>query len=169
MEDQPSVPSESQPQAPAPLEMPPSTSAEAQQSPAPAGNSGHYAGFWIRFVALLIDGILLGIVTSPIYYFTNRPEGISPLGQSLGSLIQVVYAVLMIGYKGATVGKMAMGLQVVRVDGGSPVGLGKAFLREVIGKFVSALVILLGFIWVAFDPKKQGWHDKIAGTYVIKK
>ncbi len=61
---------------------------------------------------------------------------------------------------------MIMGIKVVSVDGG-PVSVGKAFVRW-IGYFVSAIVFCLGFLWIIWDKEKQGWHDKIAGTYVVK-
>ena len=60
-----------------------------------------------------------------------------------------------------------MGLKVID-ETGSNIGYGKSFLREIVGKIVSGLVFNLGYVWVAFDDKKQGWHDKIAGTYVVK-
>lgn len=68
---------------------------------------------------------------------------------------------------GRTLGKMAVGTKVVNEDGIAP-SLLTALVREVIGKFVSAIVLMLGYIWILFDPKFQGWHDKIASTYVIK-
>ena len=69
--------------------------------------------------------------------------------------------------KGATLGKKVMGLKVID-ESGNNISIGKAILREVIGKWISGAVFNLGYIWVAFDEKKQGWHDKIANTYVIK-
>jgi uncharacterized RDD family membrane protein YckC len=61
---------------------------------------------------------------------------------------------------------MALGIKVVDREGRPP-GLWKAFLREVVGKILSGLVIYIGYIWVAFDSEKRGWHDHIAGTYVV--
>jgi hypothetical protein len=68
---------------------------------------------------------------------------------------------------GQTPGKMALGIKVIGTDG-APVGWGKALLRYV-GYIISGLVLALGFIWIAFDSKRQGWHDKIAKTYVVRK
>ena len=80
----------------------------------------------------------------------------------------LLYFWLMTGLNdGRTLGKMAVGTKVVNEDGESP-SLLTAFMREVIGKFISRIVLGLGFIWILFDPKFQGWHDKIASTYVIK-
>jgi hypothetical protein len=69
------------------------------------------------------------------------------------------------GMKGRTPGKMMLGLQVLSTDG-TPITFGIAFLRSV-GYLVSSALLNIGFIWAAFDGKKQGWHDKIAGTVVI--
>jgi uncharacterized RDD family membrane protein YckC len=69
--------------------------------------------------------------------------------------------------KGATLGKKAFGLRIIKLDGSKP-GVGTALLRVIIGYFISSLVFYLGFIWIGFDPNKQGWHDKISNTYVIK-
>jgi uncharacterized RDD family membrane protein YckC len=70
--------------------------------------------------------------------------------------------------KGLSPGKSALGLRVVKMDG-SPPGWGKALLREIVGKTVSSLPLGLGLLWMLWDPKRQGWHDKIAGTQVIMK
>ncbi|MBI4337857.1 MAG: RDD family protein [Chloroflexi bacterium] len=78
-----------------------------------------------------------------------------------------VYYVLMTGLRGQTLGKMALGIKVVDERGQVP-GVGRAALREVIGKFLSALALGLGFLWIAWDGKKQGWHDKIATTFVVR-
>jgi uncharacterized RDD family membrane protein YckC len=61
---------------------------------------------------------------------------------------------------------MIMGLKIVTVDGGK-LTIGKAVLR-IVGYFVSSIIVYLGFLWVIWDKDKQGWHDKIAGTYVVK-
>jgi len=82
-------------------------------------------------------------------------------------LINVGYYTYFHGITGQTPGKMAMGLKVIQATG-EEMTLGIAFLRYV-GSIVSSLCFLLGYIWVAFDRRKQGWHDKIAGTVVILK
>lgn len=103
-----------------------------------------YAGFWVRLGAAIIDGILAA-VTIYIYY-----------------LVQIY----LTGKDGRTVGKMLFKIKVIRTDG-KPLGLGGAILREVIGKFISSIVIGIGYLWIIFDDNKQGWHDKIAESYVI--
>jgi len=61
---------------------------------------------------------------------------------------------------------MAMKIKLIGTDGTYPIGYGKGFLRW-IGMIISAMVILLGYVWILIDKKNQGWHDKIAGTYVV--
>jgi uncharacterized RDD family membrane protein YckC len=77
----------------------------------------------------------------------------------------MIYFTYFIGICGKTPGKMVFGLKVIRENGEAP-GFGTAFLRW-IGYFLSSLPLNLGFIWIAFDSKKQGFHDKLAGTVVI--
>jgi uncharacterized RDD family membrane protein YckC len=112
----------------------------AQQPP-------QYAGFWIRLVAFIIDWIITVILSFVV--------------------IGIIYMPVMWAWKGATLGQMALGLKVVRASDGGPIGVGGAILRY-IGLIIALLVIYIGVIWIAFDPKKQGWADKIAGTVVIK-
>ena len=84
-------------------------------------------------------------------------------------LLSFGYYVFLIGYKGQTIGKMALGIKVVNLNNTQThPDYVHAFLREIVGKLISAAVLLLGYIWVIFDKNKQAWHDKIAGTVVIK-
>jgi uncharacterized RDD family membrane protein YckC len=127
-----------------------------------------YAGFWIRFLACLLDGIVLTAVTFLIYFaldvdFVNPPVGL----QLLMILLQFAYYVVLTVRLGQTLGKMAVGIKVVRVDGG-PNGWGSILLRETIGKIVSSLILMIGYIMAAFSKKKQALHDHMARTYVIK-
>lgn len=167
----------------------PKTTDPIASSPAPSsastgGVAANYAGFWIRLLALIIDAIILGIVTSILnsvlgfnraqqQALENALQGggtgatyFSP-ASFLSTAINWAYFVGMDVYKGATIGKMALGLRVVNANG-EKLDIGKAALREIVGKIVSALPLGLGFIWVGFDAKKQGFHDKIAQTYVVK-
>jgi uncharacterized RDD family membrane protein YckC len=118
-----------------------------------------YMGFWIRVVAAIIDGVLLSVAGAVLGML---------LPGYLSFLLGWVYAVLFIGLKGQTLGKMALNIQVVDAQGNVP-GIGRAILREIVGKFVSAIAIGLGYLWVGWDRQKRGWHDHIAGTYVIRK
>ncbi len=76
------------------------------------------------------------------------------------------YHVVFTDLLGQTLGKMALGVRVVN-DQGRPPGIPRAIMREVIGKLLSG-ILYIGFIWVAFDREKRGWHDHIAGTYVVR-
>lgn len=77
------------------------------------------------------------------------------------------YYVVFTAVYGATPGKMALGLKVVRTDG-QPVDWLTAFMREVVGKTLSTLPLLLGYLWAFFHPKRQAWHDLIADTLVVR-
>ena len=113
----------------------------------------------VVFVMYIALGVSMVYIEDPLWY------GFAIFG---AWLIGPLYSWLMTGLNGGrTLGKMAMGTKVVDEDGRSP-SLLTAFVREVLGKFASGIVLGLGFIWILFDPKFQGWHDKIAGTYVIR-
>lgn len=147
-----------------------------------------YAGFWRRFIAYTIDGFIVSIifiilaVIAGIAFFAGTMSGgnnawIAELSDPqrivsltlwiwfFSLLINTAYFTYFHGSTGRTPGKMLLGLQVVSTEGGN-ISFGVAFLRSV-GYLVSSFVFCLGFIWIGFDGRKQGWHDKIAGTVVI--
>ena len=137
-----------------------------------------FAGFWIRLVAYLIDTLILGVAQFAIALalglagdaLTDNGNGeltMALVGGLCGMVVGVTYAVFFTGYNGQTPGKMALRIQVIRTDG-TPMSYGRAFLREVIGKFASGIIFGIGYLMAGFDRQKQGLHDKIAGTYVIK-
>jgi hypothetical protein len=113
------------------------------------------AGFWIRMAALLIDTVLLGIVLKVID---------SPYPSIL--LVLAAYGAVMWKLKSTTIGGSICGLKVVRLDGRS-IDWSTAIVRA-LGCFLSLAIGFLGFIWVVFDQEKQSWHDKIAGTTVVR-
>jgi uncharacterized RDD family membrane protein YckC len=119
------------------------------------------AGFGPRFGAWIIDFIIISVI-SVVLQMVLDPSIAGPVG----GLIGLVYVIGFWVSSGATPGKRALGLRVVSTDG-SPITIGKAIMRY-IGYIVSGLVLCLGYIWVLFDANKQGWHDKIAGTYVVR-
>lgn len=142
-----------------------------------------FAGFWTRVVATLIDGFILSLIIFPIFFtFFNvlNPVSISPnlnidfknlikfqviLG-FLSLIISFIYQAIFLLKFQATPGKKAVGIKVIKADN-VKLTIKTVFLRELIGKWISGIVFNLGFIWVGFDSKKQGWQDKIANTYVI--
>jgi len=112
------------------------------------------AGFWERMGAAFLDVLLLGIIGGVI----GHPP--------VGFLLTLAYFVAMWTWKGTTVGGVVLGLKVVRLDG-QPITLTVALVRALAGAF-SVIVFFLGILWIAWDRDKQGWHDRIAGTVVIR-
>jgi uncharacterized RDD family membrane protein YckC len=123
---------------------------------------GAYAGFWMRFAAAIIDGIILGI--SQFVVGAVIEDRVVGLGLNL--LISFVYTIGFWVAEGATPGKMAMGVKIVSTDG-SPITGGQAVLRY-FAEWLSALILFIGFFMIAWTPQKRGLHDYIAGTLVIK-
>ncbi len=130
-----------------------------------------YVGFWARVGASIIDTILMGIVLVPIgriflgdvtFYDWNNPANIMVNG-----LLPAAAVVLFWIYRQATPGKMLIGAKIVDAASG-----GKPSTGQMIGRYfayyVSTIPLLLGLIWVGIDARKQGWHDKLAGTLVVR-
>lgn len=135
--------------------------------PAASLSSAPKAGFWIRFLAILIDGIILYIINFLISKILNGSTTTQGGIQTLLGLIYYVYLWSSAGpWPGQTVGSKLLNIRVIRTDG-ADLSIVQAFIRY-IGLVISILAIFIGVIWAAFDPNKQGWHDKIAGTYVVK-
>jgi uncharacterized RDD family membrane protein YckC len=137
-----------------------------------AAPAGSYGGFWIRVVAYIIDFIILGVISSiidAIFHVnpTNPTGGGGGPAGFINLVIDIAYFAGQWTYFGATLGQRIFKLRVVDANTGQPIGIGKALLRWV-GLFVSFLVCFVGVIWVAFDSRKQGWMDKIAGTLVVQ-
>jgi uncharacterized RDD family membrane protein YckC len=133
----------------------------------------HYAGFWIRLAASLIDTVIFIIVLSvPLTIIfgidfskadaTNRGFVVNLLQYGLPIVITVWFWVKYLG----TPGKMLLKLQVVDANTGHALSTPQAIGRY-LGYYISLIPFMLGFIWVAFDSRKQGFHDKLAGTVVI--
>jgi uncharacterized RDD family membrane protein YckC len=113
------------------------------------------AGFWIRMLALLIDAILISIALSMLSH-TGK----------LFLISLATYGAIMWKLKGTTVGGIVCNLKVVRLDS-RPMDWPTSVIRA-LGCFLSLIVVGLGFIWIAFDDGRQSWHDKIAGTAVVR-
>jgi uncharacterized RDD family membrane protein YckC len=126
------------------------------------------AGFWVRFFAILIDSIGIGIVSSIISGLLGSSDPLDTGRSSVNTLIGVLYFCYFWSAQGGgqTLGMRVLNIKVVRTDG-SALTILQAFIRYV-GLIVSIVCLFIGVIWAAFDANKQGWHDKIAGTYVIR-
>jgi uncharacterized RDD family membrane protein YckC len=120
------------------------------------------AGFWERMAAALLDVVLASILTG----FAHK----SPLGFLAGPLlwllILLAYFAAMWTWKGTTVGGIVLGLKVARLDG-QPLTFVVALVRALAAVF-SVVILFLGFLWIAWDSDHQGWHDRIAGTVVLR-
>ena len=165
--------------------------------PAAAAAAGrHYGGFWIRFVARLIDGIIVGVINAIVRLPLLLMFGIGSIGMGgfggmgrglgdargglifgpamagmlgistlIGLVLGAAYEVYFLSAHGATPGKMALGLCVIRADGGpiSPMlALGRHFAM-----WISAFILMIGYIMAGFDPEKRALHDRICETRVI--
>jgi uncharacterized RDD family membrane protein YckC len=151
--------------------------------PAPPTPGQRYAGFWIRFVAALIDGILVSVVIWPVSLMIGIMIGLAGGAVSMPGIgIHLVKSVAAFSFsvfanwlyeaamesssKQATVGKMALGLKVTNLEGqriSFAVATGRHF-----AKFISGIILLIGYIMAGFTERKQALHDMIAGTVVIR-
>ena len=134
-------------------------------------SSPDYAGFWQRAAAFVIDALLVVVILTPLMVLGFGVHRISlhPAEHSWDLLVFVAIALAVIGfwrYCGATPGKIALGVKIVDAARGAPPSSLRLALRFA-GYLVSALPLYLGFLWIAVDRRKQGWHDKIARTIVI--
>lgn len=137
-----------------------------------------YAGFWKRFAAAIIDGIITvigGFVIGFIFGIImvagsiDAPDDVlKGLGKFFGFFLGwIYYPIMESSSTQGTLGKMALGIKVTDLEG-NRVGFGKATGRY-LGKMISALILFIGFIMVAFTEKKQGLHDMMAGCLVVNK
>jgi uncharacterized RDD family membrane protein YckC len=134
-------------------------------------SSPDYAGFWQRAAAFVIDWLIAIVIVVPVMVvvFGMREISLDPAEHSWDLLAFLAIAVAVIGfwrYCGATPGKLALAVKIVDAATGQAPSTGRLVVRF-LAYFVSALPLYLGFLWVAVDRRKQGWHDKIAGTVVI--
>lgn len=151
-------------------------------TPQPVQNipSQAYSGFWVRVGAYLIDGIILLIplllLFFAITFMTSTTEGLplmdsfsvasdSLLFNVISIVVSFTYFIYFTKKNGATLGKKALKLKVISVDG-KELTWKQVILRESIGRIASGF-FNIGYIMVAFSPVKQGLHDRIAGTYVV--
>ena len=143
-----------------------------------------YGGFWIRFVAYIIDAIIIfvpvfilavvvGVFAGLASSASNTDTTTAVASTGVTAIVQIVAFVITVGYfvyfwgRGQTIGMRAFRLRVADANTGLPIGYGRAALRY-LGFIISAFVCYIGLIWAAFDARKQGWHDKIGNTVVLQ-
>jgi uncharacterized RDD family membrane protein YckC len=155
-----------------------------------------YAGFWIRFVAHLIDSLIIYVPVVIVFFvvagstLSTHPITCSVVNTSTGQsvtctglgvftgaiaalwaaalLLPWIYFSIMWSWQGQSIGQKVLGLHVVDANNGAKISGGRAILRY-FGIIVSTWALYIGLIWAAFDPRKQGWHDKIASTFVVRR
>jgi uncharacterized RDD family membrane protein YckC len=179
-------PSPSAPSVYSPPQAPIQYAAPQYQGPQPT-----YAGFWIRLVARLVDGLLLGIPFVVLFgifavaagVFANSASSSNQASQNaaaaavfgggflllylFASAVQIGYWIYFWGSSGATLGMRLLHLRVVDANTGAPIGYARATVRFLMS-IVNTWACYIGWIWVAFDPRKQGWHDKVANSVVLQ-
>ena len=137
-------------------------------------NNVEYAGFWIRTGASLIDTILMMVIIVPmltiIYgkgYWSSEAVFLGVWDLLFNYILPAIVVIVFWIVKSATPGKILLELSIVDAETG-----GKPSNGQLIGRYfayyISLLPLMLGFIWVGFDKRKQGWHDKLAGTVVVR-
>jgi uncharacterized RDD family membrane protein YckC len=136
-----------------------------------------YAGFWIRLGASLIDTALIMVITVPLLvsiygweYFDPELNSSLIAGPADFLITWVLPLVAVIWFwrtRQATPGKIALSLRVVDADSGQTLSTGQSVGRY-FAYLVSTIPLCLGFVWIAFDPRKQGWHDKLAHSVVVR-
>ena len=141
--------------------------ADAQRAP-------EYVGFWKRLLAFLIDSVIVGVavIIIALAVYGRQYVHLSQGGQTqlfdilVQAVLPAVAAILFWRYRGATPGKMLFSAKIVDAETLGPPSTGKLIGRY-FAYIVSTIPLFLGFLWIAFDKRKQGWHDKLAGTVVI--
>jgi uncharacterized RDD family membrane protein YckC len=140
-----------------------------------AAENLEYVGFWSRLGASFIDGILVCVITFPLLlaiygtaYWDNESLIAGPADFLISWVLPSVLIVVLWIRLSTTPGKMAIGATIVDArTGGKPST--RQFVIRYFGYFVSTLPLLLGYIWAGFDARKQSWHDKMAGTVVVRR
>jgi len=151
------------------------------------GGEVRYAGFWIRFVAFIIDTIIVSLFVGPLLwkiygseYFqdyvdllqgridltADRPMFAGPADMFVSLVLPAIAIVIFWIARAATPGKMVLSLKIVDANTLAPLSTMQSIGRY-LGYYVSMFGMMLGFLWIAFDARKQGWHDKLARTVVI--
>jgi len=156
------------------------TTANVYQTPTSELDQGDqdeliFAGFWVRVGASIIDTVLILLITLPLVtaiygkeYWLSESLVNGVWDFLISYILPAVVVILFWLYKSATPGKMMLRLEVISLGKTKKLSVGQSIGRY-IAYYPSMLVFLIGIIWVAFDKRKQGWHDKLANTAVVKK
>ena len=133
-----------------------------------------YVGFWPRVGAALIDSLLIVCVTMPLLtaiygrqYWLSESLIHGPADLLINWVLPAAAIVVFWIYRQATPGKMAISARIVDAKTGAKPTTGQLVVRY-LGYYVAMIPLFAGIIWVAFDARKQGWHDKLAGTVVVR-
>ena len=133
-----------------------------------------YVGFWPRVWASVIDTVLVLMIVIPIMlaimgeaYLVDQRFIKGPIGFLVEWILPAIGVVAFWIARGATPGKMAIGARIVDATSGGPASSRQLIVRY-LGYYVSILGAMAGLVWVAFDERKQGWHDKLANTVVVR-
>ena len=135
-----------------------------------------YAGFWRRFGAFVIDTVLLMAIIYPLLLWiygldsfldANGPIVKGPADLLISWVFPIVATLIFWKYRQATPGKMLLKIKIVDARTLGPLSTGQLFGRY-FAYIVSTLPMFLGFFWIGWDARKQGWHDKLAGTVLIR-
>ena len=113
------------------------------------------AGFWRRFGGSIVDGLVLGVVETVLRVLLGGA------GAGIGAVVSCAYYTWFHGRTGQTPGDAVFGIHVLDIDTGEVIGYGRAFVRCLVS-IVSTIVLLLGYLWMLWDPRDQTWHDKAA-------
>jgi uncharacterized RDD family membrane protein YckC len=158
-------------------------------APQPYGGQPIYAGFWIRVAARLIDGLILGVPFSILFGLFAAVAGLFASSANSSNqnaqgaafavfggaflLLYLFFFAVSVGYwvyfwgtTGETLAMRLLRLRIVDANTGGAIGYGRAVIRLLM-TVVNTWACYIGWIWVAFDQRKQGWHDKVANTVVI--
>jgi uncharacterized RDD family membrane protein YckC len=134
-----------------------------------------YVGFWARFAAFVIDTLLLLLITMPILLWTYGLSGMTeptlvrgPVDFVVSWVAPIVATLVFWRYRSATPGKMIIGAVIVDAASGGRPTMGQ-FLVRYFAYLVSIVPLCLGFLWIAFDARKQSFHDKLASTVVVSR
>lgn len=150
-------------------------SSDVQDLGLPYQNHLGLAGFWRRLAASILDGIFILLVTLPLsflmlgsaYFDDTTTTFFGPMDFVINYLLPFIIVMAFWKLKGATPGKMALGIKIIRAKDEDPLSTGQCIGRY-FGYFLSAIPIGLGYFWMLWDDKKQTWHDKLAGTLVVR-